>query len=120
MSQRKRVALSASHVIPASVQTSSPQERLSWQSHREGNPLLLRGYRPSLIGIELGHGGCCLCCISSQILLQQDAVLVDDERHHAGVAIFSGIGNEGKPAGHLSIDDVVLGAAGYVRALASE
>jgi Cytochrome P450 len=46
--------------------------------------------------------------------------LVDDESHHAGVAVFSWIGYEGEAAGHLAIDDVVLGAAADVRALTSE
>src|SRR5271163_1990519 len=75
---------------------------------KNGNSLLLY-WGPARIGVELGHCGCCLCCISSQILLQQVAVLIDDESHHAGVAVLSWIGDEGEAAGHLSIDDIVLG-----------
>ena len=85
----------------------------------EGNPLLLRR-GPAGIGIELGHCGSGLCSGAAQVLLEQHAILVNDERHHAGVAVFSGIGDESKTAGHLSIDHVVLRAAGRVTPLPSE
>src|ERR1700678_696244 len=76
--------------------------------------------RPTGIGVEFGNCGCRLCSGLPQVLLDQHAVLAHHECHHPGIAIFSGIGDEGEPAHHLAVDDIVPGPAGCVTALLSQ
>src|SRR5208337_1328950 len=72
---------------------------------------------PALVGVELGHGGGHVAGRLAQVLLIHHAVLVDDEGHDARIAVLRGLWDYGKSAGHLSVDDVSLGAALGVRAL---
>ncbi len=44
-------------------------------------------------------------------------ILIDDDRHHAGVAIFRRKGDQCKSACQMSIDEIVLDAAGGVPSL---
>ncbi len=62
-------------------------------------------------GSNLGHSGCRFRRGLAQILLEQHAILVDDEGHHARVAVFRGIGDEGKSTNRFSIDDIFLRTA---------
>src|SRR5262249_7703512 len=56
----------------------------------------------------------------SQILLIDQSLLIDDERHDAAAAVFRRPGHDGKPTDHVSVDDVIVLAAGSVLALAGQ
>src|SRR5215470_12077491 len=56
----------------------------------------------------------------TEILLVDDAVLAHDEGHHAGGAPLRGEGDEGEPADHVAVRDVVRGSSGGIRTLGRE
>jgi len=72
---------------------------------------------PALVRVELGHRGGDVAGRLAEVFLIHHAVLVDDEGHDARIAVLRGLCDYGKSAGHLSVDDVSLGAALGVRAL---
>jgi hypothetical protein len=68
-----------------------------------------------MVGIERAHAlpnG-----TRAEILLVDGSVVIDKEGHYAGVAVFSGIGNEREAADHVAAHNVVDGAAGRARPL---
>src|SRR4029450_4936843 len=58
--------------------------------------------------------------IGAEVLLVDVAVVADDESHHAGLAPAHRPGDDGEPAQHAAVDQVVVGAARRIRALAVE
>ena len=50
--------------------------------------------------------------LGTEILLVDGAILVDDERHDSRVSVSRWEREHSEAAGHVSIDEVVLGAAG--------
>ena len=82
----------------------------AFQSER---PLLSRSYRGYKLVIALAVA----VVFGPRSFWKHDAVLVDQKGHDSRVAILRRIGDKSKPARHVSIDEVVLGAARRVRAL---
>jgi hypothetical protein len=66
---------------------------------------------PGLIGIESGHRLCHIAGIFPKVFFEDHSVLVDDERLNTRLAILRRVRNIGESTGHLSIDDIVFGAA---------
>ena len=57
----------------------------------------------------------------AQVFLVDDAVFANDEGHDAGISVIRRIRQGGKPAGHLSVYDVILRAAfGFVSLFGEE
>src|SRR5579864_3682682 len=75
------------------------------------------GWVPALVRIVCCNSPCDRLGSGSEILFEHDPGLVDDKGHDAGIAIFCWKGDHRKTAGHMAIDDVVLGPAGCARAL---
>ena len=55
-----------------------------------------------------------------EVGLVDDAVLVDGEGFYAGLAIFGRPGDEAEAGDHVAVDDIVVGAAGDLGALAGQ
>src|SRR5579862_4835420 len=72
---------------------------------------------PSVIRVEFLHRSGGLGRGFPQVFLKEQSILVDDECHHSRVAVFSWIGNEGEPANHLPVDQIVLRTAFCVATL---
>jgi hypothetical protein len=65
---------------------------------------------PARIWIVLGNLQCDLRGRKAEVLLVDNAVLVDHERHDARVAVSRRVGQQRKPAGHPTVDDIIAGA----------
>src|SRR5262249_22668949 len=73
---------------------------------------LLSCHRPPAIArVVFGDRGCSLCRLFAQILLVHDAVVSDDKAHDPGVSVIGWISQNGESVCHVSVYDVVLGAA---------
>ena len=72
---------------------------------------------PGAVRIVRGYCRSKCLCIGSQVLLVNLSVLINDERHHTGISILDRIRDERKTASQLSINGVILGAAGRAAAL---
>src|SRR5512132_2007495 len=75
----------------------------------------LFGFYPRLIRIVLTNGLSQLSGIRAEVLLINNSILIDNEGHHSRDSVFHRVGQEGKAACHLAIDDVVLRAPCRVR-----
>src|SRR5689334_16344744 len=79
---------------------------------------LLFRFAPTGIGVVLLHGLPERFGLLSQVLLIDNAILVHDKRHHAGRAVFGGIGHEREALGHFAVHDVALCSVGGMLPLA--
>ena len=48
--------------------------------------------------------------LRSQVFLEKFTILIDQERHHAGPAVLSRVGEKADSSDHVSVDDIVAGA----------
>src|SRR5262245_66481876 len=88
---------------------------------RAGHGLIrLADLVPAAVGVEGGHARRDLSGAGAEIFLVDPALVVHQERHHAGVPVFGGPGDQGEAADHLAARDIVDGAAGRARSLAGE
>jgi hypothetical protein len=101
-----------------SIYLAPPRSGIGFSNARHvQEPASILYRAPTGIGIEFAYCGCGGRCRRPQVLLEQHTILVDDERHYSGVTVFGRIGDEGESANHLSIDHVILCAAGCMNAL---
>jgi hypothetical protein len=63
---------------------------------------------PAVARVVFRHGYGNVSGLFAQVLLVDRTVLVDNEGHDSRISVFGGIGENGKPTRHLSIDDVIL------------
>src|SRR5690242_3096286 len=82
--------------------------------------LLLFRLTPTGIGIVFLHGLAECFGLLAQFPLINNAILVHDKRHHAGRAVFGGIGHEREALGHSAVHDVALCATGSILPLARQ
>src|SRR5262245_49111236 len=73
--------------------------------------------RPRVVGVVLRHRLPELLRFLAAVLLEDDPLRPDDERHDAALAVLRGIRDQREAAGHLSVLDVALRAAGSRGAL---
>src|SRR6185295_2818958 len=80
----------------------------------------VRGHLPQRIGIVVTHFLRRLCCIWTKVLLINASLLIDDEGHDTRLTVFRRPCDHRESADHISVDDIVVFAAGGVLPLASE
>src|SRR5215469_1662849 len=68
----------------------------------------LNGWTPALAWVVFRNCGALVCGLFAQIPLVNDAILSNKERHDACVPVFHWIRQNGEPACHLSVYDVVF------------
>lgn len=72
---------------------------------------------PRGVGIEARHATRERRGVGAEVLLVHHAVVTHHEGHHAGIPVLDRPRHRGKPADHAAMRDVVVRAAGRVRAL---
>src|SRR5271156_2585402 len=82
--------------------------------------LKLPRFIPAGIGVVGFHGFSGRVGFLAEVLLVHHSVFADHERHHAGIAVLSGIGHEREAAGHFSGNNVVGRATGSTLSLTSD
>ena len=81
---------------------------------------LIRAKTPRRIWIVFFHSRGELTSSGAEIFLVYAALLVDDERHYAGLAVLRRPRYQREAGNHVTIDNIVVPAAGRVAALAGE
>jgi hypothetical protein len=81
---------------------------------------LLFHFAPARIGVVFLHGIAERFGLLAQVLLIDNAILVHDKRHHAGRAVFGGIGHEREASGYFAAHDIALCAVGGTLPLARQ
>src|SRR6202007_539669 len=66
---------------------------------------------PAVAWVVIRHSYGNIGGLFAEIFLVDGTVFIDDEGHDSRIPVFGGVGEKGKPACHLSIDDVILHAA---------
>src|SRR6516165_12641859 len=80
----------------------------------------LNGWTPALAWVVFRNRAALVGALFAQILLVNDTVLSNKERHDTRVPVFHWIRQNGEPACHFSVHDVVFGAAFCSSALLRE
>src|SRR4051795_7563447 len=75
------------------------------------------GRLPGRTGVVGGGGAGALGGLGAEVGLEHRAVRADQERHHAGVAVGRGPGEQREAGHHVAVDHVAVGAARRVRPL---